>query len=303
MDSLTVVIQLTGLLMMVPHNAGAGSSMHALMPVTPDSIPHTAFIGFRKNSSTRRCDRDFQQFCLVRMDGWSLEPLPGGQGAPSGGNATLPRGAVNLSRGAGGRPVNPGNLGQSSASSTLRSRITLRTGGITDACNLALWEYDPAGYPPAVILPMPNVLEWTIPGVALDSIILVRHPINGGAPDTITTLHPDASGLVELLVAHVPPAGQGMLEEDLSLLRRRSIGRVPMEVARDPAGERSNALISDTNSRHLHAAYNLLVNAQDRPLPTHRETLIPHSCRMMIWHEYEIRSPTTVNCMVTSGTS
>jgi hypothetical protein len=298
MDTITVVIQLTGLLMVVPPRAGGPT--HVLVPVTPDTVPHETFIGFRSNGTARHCDPRFgEAFCFVDMEGWALDPI----GGANNGSVTLPRGVVNLTRGSGGYRVKEQHLGQG-PHTELRSRFTLRGGGVTDACNLGVWSYNPAGPAPAVDLPLTNVLEWTIPDLRQSQIVLVRRSLTvaGTTPDTLAILSPDSTGAVELLIANVPPAGLRMLQRELR--RSTAAQEVPsgqQREARDgEQGDPEQAEASETMASHVTHLYDLLTQAPERPVPVFRAELI-RRCPLPIWREHRLRSPTTVNCMVVSG--
>lgn len=303
MDSLTVVIQLTGLLMIVPPNPGTIGPTHVLMPepVAPDRLEHIAVIGFRRNDSAQQCgEGSSQDFCFVRMDGWALDPLPGRSS-----RVDLPRSVFDLTHASGGRRVHRDHFGGNAPRDSLRSRMTFGGGGVTDTCHIGQWSFDPVGNPPRDRFWLSNVVEWTIPDIPQTHLTLVRRRFGGGSAQTLVTLTPDRSGRIELLIAHVPRPGWDAFQGRLLNLARMSQNQVSMPAAH-PALPGGSAAAADpgTDIAHFGSFYRLLDRANDRRLPSdpfERE----EGCPMMIWfpRELGIMAPTTVNCMVTSGTS
>jgi hypothetical protein len=184
----TIVVQMTGLLMLAPENK-AGKPVHIFMPPPPDSA-HYAFIVFR-------CPGGVEDICGADMDGWSLEPI-GATG--SSGTARMPHGALNYSRGAGGV-----NLNLQRARRDARSWVTLLGGSASPRpCSLATWSFDDYGSTPRDWVPLINVLEWQIPDLPQDSVVLVRRRIDKpGEREKLAVLRPDSAGRVEILVAHM----------------------------------------------------------------------------------------------------
>lgn len=191
---LTLVVQMTGLLMLVPENK-SGKPTHIFAPPPPDEIEHTSFIVFR-DDGTAACAGRGEGLCGVSMEGWYLEPI----GATGGsGTARIPFNAVNYSRGAGGVKLNLAR-----ARDTARAWVTLNGGSATPSpCGLATWMFDDYGPSAPDWVPIANVLEWTIPNLR-DSVVLIRRKIkNPEEVDTLATLRPDSAGRVELLFANI----------------------------------------------------------------------------------------------------
>src|SRR5687768_4593557 len=69
----TLVVQMTGLLMLVPENRSRRPT-HIFMPPTPDLETHYPIIAFRDNG-TAWCTARHEGLCLVDMSGWSLDPI------------------------------------------------------------------------------------------------------------------------------------------------------------------------------------------------------------------------------------
>jgi hypothetical protein len=299
MDTLTIVIQLTGLLMIVPPN-GPGGPTHVLMP-EPDHVRHEAYIGFRRTPGAQHCEEDLSsEFRFVRMEGWVLDPLPGSGGAA----AELPRTILNVTRGSGGRPVRPDHLVANPRRNPLRSRVTFGGGNVTDTCQMGRWRFDPVGRARRDTISLSNVVEWTIPDVPQGSIVLKRRPLGGGSEQELATLYPDGAGRVELLVAHVPSRAWNQFQRTLlrlSAFDQTRIGTLATEGSQTGDGSQ----VDDTDRRisHFRSYYKLLDRVRTQRLPSDPRVLLPRGCPLMIWfpRELGVAAPTTVNCMVTSG--
>lgn len=190
----TLVVQMTGMLMLVPENK-TGKPVHVFTPPPPDSIYHYNFIVFR-DDGTAQCTARGDGLCAVDMEGWFLDPI----GITSGsGTARLPFGALNYSRGAGGIKVNPRR-----ARDSANSWLTLQGGSAGYTCSLATWSFDAYGPTPVDRVPILNVLEWKIPDLPQDRVVLTRRRIDDPEhSELLATLRPDSLDRVELLVAHI----------------------------------------------------------------------------------------------------
>jgi hypothetical protein len=307
MDTITVVVKMTGLLLVVPPKAGGPT--HILMPATDLTAPHVAFVGFPADSTARHCTyyNEEDGYCIVDMAGWSLD-LTGPGGGASGTPVTLPRALVNLSRGAGGRPVPPQYL-SANPGRNIRSRITLRGGGPTDQCSLATWTFDPAGRAPAEILPLANVFEWTIPELVQDSLVLVRDPLDPAPGDTaqrLARLRPDSAGVVELVIAHIPTGVAMQLHASLKVSTTQQIPRAGMEEQSHMQAPEDDPP-AETEATHFRWLYDLLrANQAERPLPHSPEenescTLDTRTLSGEVLSLRTLISPETLNCMLASA--
>jgi hypothetical protein len=186
---------MTGMLLLVPPKA-IGGPTHILMPPVPD---HLSWIGFNVKERTDKCvDYDpARGICYVDMNGWTLDPIRAATG--SGNTATsFPRNLLNLTYASGKKF----NLAAAIAQS--RSHITLGSGSITDSCSLAHWELFPIGNRNArETNSFINVMEWQIPDLRADRLVLVRRKRGSTEAETLATLTP-RGGRIELLIMHVP---------------------------------------------------------------------------------------------------
>lgn len=192
-EPLSLVVQMTGLLLLVPPKNPTGNTQ-VLMP---DVENHVAVIGFKRSSDPGYCDVDYDKalhICYVNMNGWSLA-APSATLSPGG----LPKGAVNLTRFAG-KPVNLADAIDSS-----RAVVALAPGLVTDTCSLASWTFNPVGNEGPERLSFVNVMEWIVPAVPGNAVTLVRtSKSNPGQTETFGPLQANDQNEVELLVMHLP---------------------------------------------------------------------------------------------------
>jgi hypothetical protein len=298
MDSLTVVIQLTGLLMLVPPRPGQAGPTHVLMP-EPDH-QHVSILGFRDaDGSAQHCESGFPGgFCFVRMEGYALDLLPGIAPQP----VTLPREIMNLSSVSGDRPVHRDLFGSNPPRDSLRTRITLGGGGVTETCALGYWQFNPVGPMQPDTITMANVARWVIPNVPRAGIRLERRPLRGGSAQLLATLPPDDT--IEILIAHIPRREWGRFTRELrNLVTVRTAGA---KTGMNKVAAFTAAASSISSAAHFMSYYRLLDRALDRRLPWNPKPRSPGHpnavCSMTIWRDVSLRSPTTVNCMVVAGT-
>jgi hypothetical protein len=287
---------MTGLLLLVPDSSTG--RMHVLMPPMED---HIAWIGFRGEDSNCKGYDLQRRICYVDMDSSSLAI---GLHSAAGLNTRhpLPSGALNLTRGSKSRKIN-----LQDARTRIRSEITLGTGSVTNSCSVATWTFDPVGlleFPRKI--PLINVLEWQIPDVGTDRLVLVRERRSEAqvVRDTfIAEKNPD-NNKMELLIMHVPGTDR--------------FGMVRRVAAPD---DRQHALTQDQDSsaasvdpdpeitathRHFHAFYDIINDPRaKRPLPQ-RPVRTRRRCPLTILGlenlpRAETRSLETFSCVMASG--
>ncbi|HKP75017.1 MAG TPA: hypothetical protein VJT67_05705 [Longimicrobiaceae bacterium] len=247
---ITVVVRLTGLLLMVPdshvHDSAGGDKgglpMHVLMPVEGAHVPaHFAEIGWR--STEEACtepyvytsDTEHAGFCWANLDGWSLDL---GQGGSPTGTFDTPRHRPLIGGGPLGHAVDRTLFGPTPGRA-LRSRITLYSGSVTGECPFAKWDFRGE-----TDKELTSVLTWTFTTGTLRELTLVRLQDNRGDPaDTMTIGLPTPErNTLELYVRYIP--------------------------VDEYAKGHKNGEIGKTMATHLHAFYDLLkVGAGARPFP------------------------------------
>jgi hypothetical protein len=194
-EPLTLVVQMTGLLLLVPPTQPTANTL-VLMP---DAVAnHEAVIGFKTATDPGYCDVRYdnaRHICYVKMNGWSLTAV-GAQ--PSAGG--LPKGAANLTRFAGKKVNIP------DATSRSRAEIALPPGIVTDTCSLASWTFNPVGNEGPERLSFINVMEWIAPIAPANPLNLTRTNKTTGLPQTLGPLEVGDQNEVELLVMYLPEA-------------------------------------------------------------------------------------------------
>jgi hypothetical protein len=215
-----VIIQMTGLLLVVPPGA-AGNPVEVYLP-SAQGGDHSAILGFAvptgmtlrdslcNNSGTMA---DPREYCYVDLKRWSLQPF--GRGGTlatetvAADQPVTPSGVVNATHLSGGRfkAFRQRALARSDAS------VTFLSGRLGKACKLAQWTYARVNHGTGTVEQqwtdsLANVVNWEMPGV--DSAVLVF--ISRTAPDTATV--PLPAGDVFLLLAHIPEGERHRLPPD-----------------------------------------------------------------------------------------
>jgi hypothetical protein len=270
-EPVNMVIQMTGVLLLVPDKQSGGPTQ-VILPVMSDD--HRAYIAFtQKKPTTQTCEvpdakRDI---CYTSLDGWSLE----GIGIATAGTSRLPRGAVNLSRGS------VGTVDTVQARSKIRSQLTLLSGSATDSCGLATWTFDPVGNLPPEKIRLINVLEWQIPNLTSESLELVLHRRGSGSPEIKRlTLHANDAREIELLIFHLPLKDANTLT-GLSLPIGPVASRAPTPAAAHAPGRHS--IRSAALRKHMNAFYDVMgvPSAGTRRIPT-RPAVVQRVCPITI---------------------
>jgi hypothetical protein len=222
MDSILVVIRLTGLLLVTPAN-GNGGPMHILFPEPPGGIgAHVAQIGFWKADRTG-CEHwieisdlpDKRGVCYVRLNNSTLTLGREGNSqlvAVPGGNASR----------VDNHPVDTAflapTLQDAPALRALRTRITLHEGFFDDSCALGRFTLRQHGEVRPVNLF--NVLRWTYRLPLRDSILELarrRFRTTGVGVDSIWKVSADKSHTIELFIRSIPTneAGTDLTDDDI----------------------------------------------------------------------------------------
>jgi hypothetical protein len=244
-----LVVQMTGLLLLVPTNSG----LEVLMPKLEG---HDAFIGYKKANSTGCWGWDpARKICYQEMEGWTLDPI-----GMKGGSAPATS-ALNLTRGSGKKI----NLGQ--AKKDMRSGLTLGP-GVEETCHLAEWTFDPVGDedgPSRVQLV--NVMKWQINDVGTNSIALKRKRVGGtGVSQQFATLTAE-NGEIQLFVMHIPEIEAEAFFKLTSVEHPLTVGSGNASLAGTGQNDHSEDLAMI--EKHFHAFYNLMkVESGKRPIPT-----------------------------------
>jgi hypothetical protein len=194
MFQISVVIKLSGLLLLTPSNSAHELPYYALLP---QAEGHEAYFAYRQptGSCPVGVERD-GELCYFRFEGDEITI-----GAPVPPDSVLLNGSLGNVSKAAGMPVTASLLGDHPPTDRLRARIRLNAGAQTDQCYLARWFFN--GNPWA---PLGNVITWTFTYTDPGDLVLTRRKLADlkGAPETIVVRRP-ASGPFELFILHAPP--------------------------------------------------------------------------------------------------
>lgn len=206
MDTVTVVIHMTGLLMLTQ----SGAQVHVNIPATDTIMSHVAEVAYFSDVTRDHCARtqtvgNDDDICYVNMNGWSLDLFGSGTGAPRIAPGALPEALPNLSV-VTGRRIPRRHTGTETGR-RLKARITLGAGSVTSECAMAFWSLQPPGTQGRDSVAYPNVIRWTISGVPRERLRLVRTRLDrrrgDQARDTID-LRELAGDTIHLVIHHVP---------------------------------------------------------------------------------------------------
>lgn len=270
MGPITVVLRMTGLLLLVPQAHPAGSEvgtlpLHVLVPAEGSSVrPHMAQFGWR--SSQADCKHHFQRIkqnqgiCWADMTNWFMELGQGG--TPTSGMILPPSGAVPL--GGSQHRASPALLGDSPGQQ-VRASVTLFSGRAVEECPFAEWDF--RGHTGVAFS---NVVTWTL---QLPAMPAIKHrPLNapGGAEEALDG----------------PAAVNDTLELFIRDMPTEEVNPGPMPPSEPEAGV--------TQATDFNAIYDLLnVPAGERELPVFRRKT-GRVCKFE-------RSPGSPTCMVGGG--
>lgn len=210
-DSLDLVVQMTGLMLLVPPNP-ASSRTDVLMPRSAPA--HSALLGIGiADTSIRICGaKRHDGLCYVDLDRWTLEPIGNPGTADGGDDIKVPVRMMNLSVAAGGRyRTNPDR-----PNADVVRRVTFLSGQLgSDTCSLARWKHRPFSPNGNVMSSrdggLYNRLSWLI-RVPADSLPKLTFVDVRTRTDTVEVPLEGVNGdRIMILLAHVPEAEVGSL--------------------------------------------------------------------------------------------
>lgn len=298
LDSVTVVVHMTGLLLVVPPTQRDGGTTIVL----PQAAGHVALLGFGRTASSdavqnlclasgQYADAYRAGICYVNLDQWSVLPF-GENGGRLSSELAVPAGLMDVTDASGGDykvPLQTNNF---------RSVVFKRGWFGPTTCSLANWTYTPVtsgGLKKTPrTRPLYNLVDWEI-----------RHPANprlefvsaSGVPVPVELPVTAGEDRIELLLAHVPIGDQAQLP---------------------PAGRPTPAGAVDS-AAHFHAYYNLLrkpgnplqiPNKFHRPVPRDAQPTTVRGCfvritvepqRQLIELPPDSRAIGTYACMPATG--
>jgi hypothetical protein len=261
-DSVNIVFQLTGLILVVPPKQ-AGEQTHLLLPVVSG---HDALFGFGLPvQDAVLCSTWKSGLCYVNLADWKVSPIGAGGGATDPQDTGIPPEVLNVTRAAGTDYRVVGATGES-----LRSHVIFEAGRATGSpCSLAKWTFTPVSTGTSETAPLANVLNWTIRYPKGDPFKLVFVRKVDGLTKEVSI---GTAREVRMLLAHVPPdeplppeeptpdanvpSTLGHVHDFYNLLRHRSentppgAGNRPVPHYVEPAG-RDYCEVGVTRARHV----------------------------------------------------
>lgn len=276
----TVLIKLTGLLLLAPNTHDGKLPLHVLAPVPGSQVqmPHVPEVGVVIPKPECKIGGDIWYddtagVCYVNMDGWFME-IGTPEHAPT--SVVLPFATTNLST-ALNRFINPAFFGETPDATKLRSRVTINGGIPSESCELYKFNVlNPDGSGTLLTSPLTNVLDWEIQNVQGSQLVLVRRPLNPGPghdkPEPVFWITPQA-GHVQVVIRQVT--------DD--------------ERKHQPTTHQSPPF----RNTHFHAYYDLLgISTTGRHLPDLVEDGKDSQC---IWPGDPAAGPSTPTCMIAGG--
>jgi hypothetical protein len=201
MGTITLIINMTGLLLLAPNTHSGGFPLHVLMPIEGQSgkVPlHIAELGWRSSDSacpSTAAYRFESGVCYFNLDGWSVELGQGG--TPTSGVVVPPAGPLDVSY---GRKVNPVWFGMNPGGS-IRSRVSIHSGLAMPGCPFASWTLNGIQD-----VQLPNVVTWAtaIPGPGL-TLTATKLNMGSGTPITVDfKIFPTPTNTIELFLRQEP---------------------------------------------------------------------------------------------------
>ncbi|HKP75016.1 MAG TPA: hypothetical protein VJT67_05700 [Longimicrobiaceae bacterium] len=278
----TVVVHLTGLLLLVPQTDvmqgqqhSGNLPLHVLMPATGIDAPaHVAQIAWK--STAEECsepDTFWMEFCWASLDGMSVEI--GSGGLPAANAAIRPGGSVVVAdRPQTLRRAVFNNLFSDHPPRRLRARVSLLAGQVAETCKIGVWRF----------------------GTREDSVTSVltwKFEIN---PDSIRTLtltefREDPEAPTRSRTVRLPPVANGGTLELLVVY-------MPLTELRLGHGETVPQPTPDTTrATHLNAAYHLLgITPREEDIPVFVKG--DGQCEMGPYKARSLLNPSSPTCML-----
>jgi hypothetical protein len=206
----TLIIYMSGLLLLAPNQHSGGFPLHVLMPVEGQSgVPlHIAELGWKSLKTDCPSEPGYRwdtNICYFNLDGWSVELGQGGM--PNSGVVVPPAGPLDVSY---LHPVNPVWFGANPGGS-IRSRVSIYSGMALPGCAMVSWKLGNLSDSTS----LPNVVTWAtaIPGPGL-TLTATRLNAGAGAPATVQfKTFPATTHTIELFLRQEPSTPMPMGSE------------------------------------------------------------------------------------------
>jgi hypothetical protein len=288
MQSVTVLVRMTGLLLFSPTTPQGGGPTNIILPTTFPLPPHVAQLGYRKRTGDG-CAYWQDDICYVDVRGWSLEIGTPGNASPA------PQVRGNASRAQTvHRPVPARNVGHNPILN-VRARFKLYEGQQDSTCDLGRFTLRNE-----IDVPLTNVVYWRF-SYPSRTLVIYGARLNSGLGNPprseFLRVAANSSNVIELFIRHVPRSEQAHTTEADRIRRARHPGRGPHSKQMDPGD----------SATHFSAYYRLLdPPGRSGPLPVFvGRTSHPPYC---VWARGRgnrllevIANAGTMSCMVAAG--
>jgi hypothetical protein len=284
-DSVDIVIQLSGLILIVPPTPQR-TQTHLFLP---RAAGHYARLGFPLAvPDAELCVKHVDGICYVDLENWEIQPLGARGGRTEPAQTRIPTQVVNVTRMAGSNYR--AHLGLKKGD--VRSHVVFETGRVTGTpCGIGRWTYPPGSPDAGDTATFANVIEWRI-----------RY--KRGEPFAMTFVN--STGLTKsvslitakdtwVLLAHV------QLDDLLELPPEQPTA------AQAPAVNSPLDHVDDYYDLLRHHTANTPPGAANRPVPTfHSPTGVPY-CRVSVtkaginYYPLALYGIKTYGCVIGSG--
>lgn len=252
-DSMDIVFQLTGMVLVVPPK-NTNEHTHLLLPHAQD---HLAFFGIGyAPRDTALCAKQRRGICYVDLVKWHVDPLGPRDEPTDSGGVGIPRRVLNVRRAAG--PNYQANV--QATKGEARAHLTFLTGRArSDVCSRGIWTYKPVATGRIETDTFANVMTWVM-RYRRNEPFRVRFVLKTDS-QTVREIPLDTSlDSVNLAIAHVTPEDTAFLPAPIFL----------------PAAMQKSAPARETiKLDHIHHYYSLLRHEADNSSPGNGNRPVP----------------------------
>jgi hypothetical protein len=296
MDTLTIIIHMTGLLLLSPAPTPGGPALQVLAAAPTRKMgEHQVRIGYFSRERTPNCVVYQKNICWVNIDGWALSfGTPNANAEPS----PLPQHMADVSWTA---PHSiPLKRFGNEPGTKVRARVTIYGGQVEGSCSLGSWDFGVDS------LPLQNVVSYRIPNAATGRrVSLLGTRLNSHQPappqQVLGTVEAEDS-TVNLFLFEIPTTEAEKLEGLDILTAARNHVMTTREKEPDKGAE----------ANHYRAFYNLIGAHfyHHRPNPRYRHQIpadqqcsgYSHLAPALVAIPRAMFNVSTYSCMVASGT-
>jgi hypothetical protein len=224
MFQISVVIKLSGLLLLTPSNSDYELPYYALLPRADG---HEAYFAYRR--PTDDCVEPTEwdgELCYLNIEGYDITI---GASVPPAGSMPFNGSLGNVS-GAAGIPVPEAFVGEHPPAEKLRGRIRLNAGEQTAECHLGRWLFNGNLW-----APLGNVVTWEFTDSRTNDLVLTLRNLANSTTQTLVVQGSQSQNTFELFILHVPEEDDRRVS---FLMKARHFNHYYDMLGVDPAGRR-----------------------------------------------------------------